>query len=321
MTTDGFQWSALTGAAPTFEKASAMVIDYLRTAVPLGFWSVTRFDGHRQLYLSVSDSVYGKDPGDTHAWSDSMCQFMVAGTAPSIAPNVEEVPEYATAGVRDSINIGAYVGLPLTREDGEVFGTLCGLDPLPQSGELLQHQPLLELLAGLLSTVLQADLINTSTQRHAERLAAESETDELTGLLNRRGWSRILDAEDARYRRFGDSGSVIILDVDRLKSVNDQFGHHAGDHHLQRVAAVLRASTRGSDVLARLGGDEFAILVSTTDPGQTQRLVARLQQQLDEAGTPTSLGHAPYTAAGGFPGAWHDADQAMYEQKNSRRNT
>ena len=69
-----------------------MVIEYLRTAVPLGFWSVTRFDGHRQLYLSVADSVYGKVGGGSHAWSDSMCQYMVTGAAPSIAPDESGYP-------------------------------------------------------------------------------------------------------------------------------------------------------------------------------------------------------------------------------------
>jgi diguanylate cyclase len=307
------------GSAPTFDQASALVIEYLRTAVPLGFWSVTRFDGQRQLYLSVADSVYGKSPGGSHAWSDSMCQFMVTGSAPSIAPDVEDVPAYATAGVRDDIPIGAYVGLPLTRADGEVFGTLCGLDPEAQSPDLLQHSALLELLARLLSAILQADLMNTQAERRAERLAAESETDELTGLYNRRGWSRILEAEERRYLRFGDTGSVIILDIDRLKQINDLQGHHAGDRHLQKAAAVLRATTRASDVLARLGGDEFGILVATTDSEQTQQLVDRLQQQLEHAGTPTSVGHAPYTAVSGFPGAWQKADEAMYRQKATRR--
>lgn len=306
-------------AAPTFEQASALVLEYLKAAVPLGFWSVTRFDGQQQLYLSVSDSVYGLVPGGSHAWSDSMCQFMVAGSAPTIAPNVEEVPEYAAAGVRSGIPIGAYVGLALTREDGQVFGTLCGLDPYPQPTELLQHQPLLELLARLLSAILQADLIKAQAERRAERLAAESESDVLTGLYNRRGWTRILGAEDRRYRRFGDTGSVVILDLDQLKQVNDRYGHHAGDLHLQKAAAVLRAHTRDSDVLARLGGDEFGVLVATTDPGQGQLLADRLQQQLAQAGIPTSVGHAPYTAGAGFPGAWKKADEAMYQQKARRR--
>lgn len=306
-------------SAPTFDQASAMVIEYLRTAVPLGFWSVTRFDGQQQLYLSVRDSVYGTGPGGSHAWSDSMCQFMVTGDAPSIAPNVEDVPAYASAGVRDDLPIGAYVGLPLRRADGEIFGTLCGLDPQAQSPDLVQHAGLLELLAQLLSAILQADLLNTEAERRAERLAAESETDELTGLYNRRGWTRILEAEERRYLRFGDTGSVVILDIDRLKQINDLQGHHAGDRHLQKAAAVLKASTRSTDVLARLGGDEFGILVATTDPGQTQQLVDRLQQELERAGTPTSVGHAAYSAVSGFPGAWQKADEAMYRQKATRR--
>lgn len=307
------------GANTTFDEACAMVLDYLRTAVPMGFWSVTRHADGKQLYLAVEDSVYGKAPGDSHLWSDSMCQYMVTGAGPQIAPDVDLVPAYASAGVRADVEIGAYVGLPLMQENGQMFGTLCGLDPVSQSSELTRHAPLLQMLAQLLSSILQADQQRTAAQRLAERLAMEAETDVMTGLYNRRGWERFLQAEEARYRRFGESGSVVILDLDSLKLVNDQYGHDAGDEHIRQAARAIRETTRASDVVARLGGDEFGILAADTDSVQAQQLVDRLQEQLNRVGTPGSIGHAPYTIISGFPGAWQTADLAMYEQKKARR--
>lgn len=307
------------GATTTFDEACAMVVDYLRTAAPMGFWSVTRHADGKQLYLAVDDSVYGKGPGDSHLWSDSMCQYMVTGDGPQIAPDVEQVPAYATAGVRAHVEIGAYVGLPLVQADGQMFGTLCGLDPASQSPELTRHGPLLEMLARMLSVILQSDQQRTQAQRQAERSAAEAETDVMTGLYNRRGWERFLQAEEARYRRFGDAGSVIILDLDSLKLVNDQYGHEAGDDHIRQAARAISETTRESDIVARLGGDEFGILAADTDSVQAQRLVDRLQEQLNRVGTPGSIGHAPHTIISGFPGAWQTADAAMYEQKKARR--
>ncbi|MET3803060.1 diguanylate cyclase (GGDEF)-like protein [Nakamurella sp. UYEF19] len=307
------------GASATFDQACASVLAYLHTAIPMGFWSVTRHTEGDQLYLAVEDSSYGKQAGDSHRWSDSMCQHMLTGDGPQIAPDVQQVASYATAGVRQSLPIRAYVGLPLHQADGEIFGTLCGLDPQAQPAELAQHGPLLQILAQLLSTILQADLMRTQAQQAAERSATSAETDALTGLFNRRGWDRLLAAEEARYRRFGHTGSVIIMDLDSLKLVNDRDGHHSGDAHIRQAARAIVETTRDSDIVARLGGDEFGILAANANSRQAQHLVDRLSAQLTRVGTPGSIGHAPYTIISGFPGAWQNADAAMYEQKRLRR--
>lgn len=307
------------GASTTFDEACANVLQFLQTTIPMGFWSVTRHSDGTQLYLAVQDTAYGKVAGDSHRWSDSMCQYMVTGAGPQIAPDVEAVPEYAGAGVRRDLKIGAYVGLPLVQADGEVFGSLCGLDEVAHPAQLLEHGPLLQILAQLLSSILQTDLQRTEAQLLAERSATEAETDVLTGLYNRRGWDRLLSAEEVRYRRFGHVGSVIILDLDRLKLVNDRYGHDAGDAHIRQAAAALQATTRESDIVARLGGDEFGVLAAQANSEQAQHLVDRLAEQLDRVGTPGSIGHAPYTIISGFPGAWRNADAAMYEQKHRRR--
>lgn len=307
------------GASMTFDEACDVVLAYLKTTIPMGFWSVTRHSDDVQLYLNVLDTAYGKRAGDFHLWSDSMCQHMLTNDGPQIAPDVEQVPAYASAGVRDYVQIGAYVGLPLLQADGEVFGTLCGLDQSAQTPELVQHGPLLQILAQLLSTILQVELLRTHAEQVAQRSATDAETDVLTGLFNRRGWDRLLAAEEARYRTFGHTGSVVILDLDSLKLVNDRYGHEAGDAHIRQAAQAIRETARSGDIAARLGGDEFGILLAGANSARAQRLVDRLEEQLTRAGTPGSIGHAPYSIVTGFPGAWQSADAAMYEQKRRRR--
>ncbi len=137
----------------------------------------------------------------------------------------------------------------------------------------------------------------------------------------RRGWDRYLPAEEDRYRRFGDPGSVVILDLDRLKEINDLHGHGAGDAHIRLAAHTLRDSARATDVVARLGGDEFGVVATNTSPHDTRTLVARLRDALTEAGVSGSFGHAPCTIVSGFPGAWKAADDAMYTEKENRRGT
>lgn len=304
-----------------FDEASVAVVAFLKEQIPLGFWSVTRYDGERQLYLEVADDAYGLEAGGSHLWEDSFCVSMVSGAAPQIAPDAMSVPAYAAAGAAHNLDIGAYIGIPIRWADGRLFGTLCGLDPDKQSPDLVTQQPLLDLLGNLLSTILEADNARVETKRALELAALRSETDELTGLYNRRGWIRYLEHEDMRYKRFGDPGSVIVVDLDRLKEVNDSKGHAAGDRYIQLAAAALKDTVRSSDLVARLGGDEFGVIAAQTPLVETRALVDRIQAAFDRAGVGASIGHAAYTIVGGFVRAWEQADQQMYAAKMQRRGT
>lgn len=303
----------------SFDEASALVVDHLKHAVPLGYWAVTRFDGARQLYLEVRDDAYGLVAGDSHRWEDSFCVRMLAGEGPSVAPDAMAVPAYSAAGVAGEVPIGAYVGIPLVRGDGTLFGTICGLDPQRQAQELADHEPLIQLLSRLLGMILDADLERTEAARAVERIELAADTDALTGVLNRRGWDRVCATEEARLQRFGDPTSVIVIDLDDLKAVNDRHGHPAGDRHLATAADALRSVVRGADHLARTGGDEFAILATRITPDGVEHLVARLRQALAEVGVLASIGVAPYRIGTGLVAAVEEADAAMYQDKDRRR--
>jgi diguanylate cyclase len=302
-----------------FDEASAAVVDYLKAFLPMGFWAVTRFDGLRQLYLEVRDDSYGVGPGGFHLWEDSFCINMVAGTTPRVAPDAMAIPEFATAEVAHQLDIGSYVGVPITHSDGELFGTLCGLDPAPRSDELLQHRPLLEILGMLLSTIVDADLERTRQARKLEQVEMTAESDGLTGLLNRRGWDRYMEIEEARFKRFGDPGGVMTIGLDGLREINDTHGHQAGDDTIKLAASVIRIAIRDTDIAARLGGDEFGIIATNVLPADRQQLAYRLRVAFDDAGVPASIGHAPYTVSAGFPGAVAAADEAMYAEKQRRQ--
>ncbi|GAA4932837.1 diguanylate cyclase (GGDEF)-like protein [Actinomycetospora succinea] len=304
-----------------FDTACRMVVDYLSRVVPLDAWAVTRVaDGH-QTMLVTTDSDYGLTPGQTALWSSSMCQYMVAGTAPRIVPDTRTVPDLAriaSEAAAHGMEVGTYVGTPIVSGDGSLWGTVVGMNRRPVAPETVDQEPLLDLLSSLLSSVLEADTAAVDSARALERAVSDAESDPLTGLLNRRGWERWLTREDERFRRFGDPASVVMLDLDNLKVVNDTEGHDAGDRHLRHCAAVLRSTIRSTDPLARLGGDEFA-LVAQIGVEDTQKLVERLRDALDSAGVPCSIGAAPFTVAGGFPGACAEADSLMYADKRARR--
>src|SRR5712672_1718189 len=162
-----------------------------------------------------------------------------------------------------------------------------------------------------------------------EELKASADTDFLLDILNRRGFERELNRSIAYIQRYHASGALIVLDVDRLKPINDQFGHAAGDRVLKAVAAVLLRNVRSSDEVGRLGGDEFALILWNMNESDARAKAASLEQAIDDlsftfrdrtvtAGASTGVAIlGPQTEAGR---ALEQADSAMYVRKAQRRH-
>lgn len=174
---------------------------------------------------------------------------------------------------------------------------------------------------------LRAELARA--QRRIAELQATAETDFLLNILNRRGFERQLSRSIAFIKRYHATGAIIILDVDRLKPINDAFGHAAGDELLKAVAAALNRQVRASDVVGRLGGDEFAVLLWNLTESDARAKAAALEQCIDELSfvfrghtvtAGASAGVAllgPHTDAGRV---LEEADAAMYARKAQRRH-
>ncbi len=304
--------------AGRFEDTTRTVLAFLRQRFGFDLWMLTRTEGDDWIVLHCEDHGYGMRPGTVLRWSDSFCKRMVAGQGPRVAPCAAQVPAYASAPIGQQVPIQAYVGLPLWLADGALFGTLCAIDPHEQPAVLQQEQPLLELLAQLLSAVLQLELHATEATRRAERLHIEALTDGLTGLYNRRAWQQLMAAEEERCRCYGVPAVIITLDLDDLKRINDTQGHAAGDRLIQRTAETLRQAVRTGDVVARLGGDEFGILCAACDRDTGESLQTRCQTALAAEGIRASIGHAARHPSHDLIAAWESADQRMYAMKHQR---
>jgi diguanylate cyclase (GGDEF)-like protein len=162
-----------------------------------------------------------------------------------------------------------------------------------------------------------------------EGLEASADTDFLLDIPNRRGFERELNRSIAYIKRYHASGALIVLDVDRLKPINDEFGHAAGDQVLKAIVAVLLRNVRSSDEIGRLGGDEFALLLWNMSETDAKAKALSLEQAIDglsftfRGRTVTAGASAgvailgPHAEAGR---ALEQADSAMYVRKAQRRH-
>jgi diguanylate cyclase (GGDEF)-like protein len=166
-------------------------------------------------------------------------------------------------------------------------------------------------------------------QKRIAELQASADTDFLLDIPNRRGFERELNRSIAYIKRYHASGALIVLDVDRLKPINDAFGHAAGDEVLKAIVAVLHREVRSSDVIGRLGGDEFALLLWNLSETDARAKAASLEEAVDRmsfvfrgrtvtSGVSTGVAIlGPHAEAGK---ALETADSAMYVRKAQRRH-
>jgi len=302
-----------------FESASRAVLKFLHARYGFGLWMVTRVEGDDWIVLHAEDNGYGLEERRVLRWTDTYCYHMVHHDAPRLAPASRQVEAYANAAVGGDIAIGAYIGVPLTLEDGSLFGTLCAIDPDEHPGLDEHALATVELFAQLLSTLLCFDLKTVEQARRADRVESESLLDPLTGLRNRRGWDQKVLEEEARAQRLGSPICVFSIDLDDLKSINDNHGHAQGDQYLRRAAGAITDCLREIDVAARVGGDEFTIMALECSEEGSGEILERLNAAFKTAGVNASIGKATRNPEQGLQAALDEADRDMYRIKAERK--
>jgi diguanylate cyclase (GGDEF)-like protein len=172
------------------------------------------------------------------------------------------------------------------------------------------------------------------TLNHLSEAERQSMTDGLTGLYNRRSLDSLLEREVALAARHGLPLSVVMIDMDEFKQVNDTHGHAAGDHLLRAFADCVRITLRKTDLAFRYGGDEFVIALPQTQVAQAQQVVQKLRQafaSVDFSSAIANLSHQPTLSIGVAERSAADnlvtlgaimiaADAALYDAKNANRN-
>jgi len=218
-----------------------------------------------------------------------------------------------------SLNNGVLIGLPLPSNEIDVKGYL-GIWRTDKNNHLPAELPLLEAQAGLFTALLNQLQHSQCLFNELEQVRMEADTDPLTGLLNRRGWNRLLAREEARCQRYGNRYTLLVVDINGLKQVNHQRGHYVGDRLVRQVAQLLKNALRQPDIVARIGGDEFAILLTNTDALHARGFEKRMTELFAQTGIQATSGKASWQPGEALQDTLCRADRAMCANKSLRQS-
>lgn len=190
----------------------------------------------------------------------------------------------------------------------------------------LQRQ-LLELTEEYAEKERELARANSELTRYAEEWERIGRSDSLTGLPNRRSFEEFLDHHVATAERFGEALVMLVVDLDLFKAINDTYGHSQGDEVLKRVATILAAHCRESDIVARWGGEEFGVLAPKTDRQGGAELADKLRSAVAASAMPegmpqttVSVGVAQWQPGESADSLFHRADEALYQAKAKGRD-
>ena len=209
-------------------------------------------------------------------------------------------------------------------------GLLAAVDRACTSSQLLRENT--QLIKELEASHARLSKANEGLLSANHKLQKLASTDTLTLLYNRRYFEQVLKREVDRRNRYKLALSVVMIDIDHFKEINDTYGHEAGDKALRRVASVITESARTTDIIARFGGEEFVAVLPETEPESAAVFAERTRATLEaeefsidghEIKLTMSLGVSGITASGDFADPEtmiKIADKALYAAKNGGRN-
>jgi diguanylate cyclase (GGDEF)-like protein len=285
------------------------IVDLVKTTLNAPICAVSLIDNDRQWFKAFRGLSVDQTPRDI-----AFCDHAIRAEKPFIIEDATRDPRFASNPlVLCEPFIRAYLGIPLKMPDGYIIGTLCVIYQEPKAfsdHEIIILQNFANLVVGELE------------------LRTIAFTDGLTNLLSRKAWKDRVEAEIDRAMRHPSPLSVLMLDLDHFKKVNDTYGHDVGDLVLRKTAQVVNAAMRKHDLAGRLGGEEFAICVINAPVQAGLTIAERIRAEIAALEFPEHAGLSCSASIGVTvfePGRDVDellkrADLALYEAKRSGRN-
>jgi len=270
-------------------------------------------------------SIRGDGVGPWIERDQSVCQLVIASGEPLVVGDMRTDSRLKGHPIVPLLPFRFYAGVPLLTHDGAAVASLCILKHEPQPTDTFNLSPLADLGAIAMDEL--------ELWRHNQELSRAAERDGLTDLANRRAFDAALDRAWLRLQRTRQPLSLLMLDLDHFKALNDHAGHRAGDEVLRQFSRILsQAARRADDLAARYGGEEFALILPDMNGDEALGLAKVLKAALETAAIPHPRGiDKRVTASMGLATVGADdvdsvdtlvrhADAALYDAKREGRD-
>ncbi|SHM46869.1 diguanylate cyclase [Roseibium suaedae] len=294
--------------------------------LPLGV--ISHIEGESYCVKWVECPSGEIEPGLTLPLGETYCSHTLRATGPLAIAHAAE-SEISGHPCYERFSLEAYIGAPIL-VDGVRFGTICFTSHTPRPEEFTQtDKEIIRQFSDWIGTEIARQRDHKALLDAQIRLERIASIDDLTAALNRRAFLERAETEVSRFRRTGKPFSVVVLDIDHFKQINDTFGHSTGDEVLRRFSSILIRELRAVDVLGRIGGEEFCIILNDTGPDDALRVCDRLRGAVTEACRMEGMEWDVTCSMGIMSASLSDldfgslmkrADTALYEAKHNGRN-
>ncbi len=248
---------------------------------------------------------------------------VIKNAGPLYVNHATTMPEWKDSPVVETHRINSFLGVPIYWPDGACFGTICVLD-----FAVTHYNRTFQELLWQFRDLVEGDLLLNSQFLQLLELSTK---DELTRLLNRRGFFIQAEKHVRLAQRLRQSVGVMYLDLDRLKHINDEYGHRLGDKAISALASAIHNVLRDSDVAGRIGGDEFVVVMMPGDAKALPKMAARIRAELanlsssgelQELKPSVSIGYRLFTVneLTGIDRMVSMVDERMYVDKNQNHD-
>lgn len=295
-----------------FEHASKAVLAYLHQQFGFDLWMMTKTDGEDWIVLQSEDHGYQVKEGTVFKWSDSFCSRMVKGLGPNIAPDSEQITEYALAPIGQQVDICAYVGVPIYKKDGSLFGTLCAIDPHIHKESLSDSLPTIQILSQFLSTLLHKELELSAKSREKKISELIAHKDTLTDFLNKTGWDIIIPQEELSSKQLGNAIHVLMIE---LTCPETKLNTDIPESVIKEASETIKKVFTKNAILARLDKTLFGIVAVEHSDLEIIEKIQQLQENLKNQNISNVLGYAKRHPESGIEIAIDKAKQNKCCQK------